>query len=83
MPSIGSQPSNAIVIAEEALQTLEGRDVVFVRTKEGFRARTVTVGQRSAGRVEIRSGLKAGETIATTNAFLLKAELGKGAGEEE
>jgi membrane fusion protein, heavy metal efflux system len=43
----------------------------------------VTLGQRSAGRIEIVSGLKSGETIATRNAFLLKAELGKGAGEEE
>lgn len=71
-----------IVVAEEALQTLEGRDVVFVRTKDGFAARRVTVGQRSAGRVEILAGLRAGETIATKNAFLLKAEFGKGAGEE-
>ena len=39
-------------------------------------------GQRSAGRVEILAGLRAGETIATRNAFLLKAEFGKGAGEE-
>ena len=39
--------------------------------------------QRSAGRVEIVSGLQAGQAIATRNAFLLKAELGKGAGEEE
>src|SRR3546814_1101337 len=72
-----------IVITYEALQTLEGRDVVFVRTKEGFRAQSVTVGQRSAGRVEILSGLKPGQIVATKNAFLLKAELGKGAGRSE
>lgn len=81
-PSRG-ETSNAIVVSEDALQTLEGRDVVFIRTPQGFRAQTVTVGQRSAGRVEIVSGLKSGQTIATANAFLLKAELGKGAGEEE
>ena len=57
---------------------LEGRDVVFVRTKDGVRAQQVTVGQRSAGRVEILSGLKPGQIVATKNAFLLKAELGKG-----
>ena len=33
-------------------------------------------------RVEIVAGLKSGEKIATTNAFLLKAELGKGEGGE-
>ncbi|SNS97011.1 efflux RND transporter periplasmic adaptor subunit [Sphingopyxis indica] len=81
LPSRG-EVSDAIVISEDALQTLEGRDVVFVRTKQGFRLRNVTVGRRSAGRVEIVSGLKPGEMIATRNAFLLKAELGKGAGEE-
>jgi len=75
--------SSAIVIPEDALQSLEGHDVVFVRTKQGFIARNVTVGQRSAGRVEVTAGLKPGEMIATRNAFLLKAELGKGAGEEE
>nr|WP_306300339.1 efflux RND transporter periplasmic adaptor subunit [Erythrobacter sp. LQ02-29] len=82
LPSRG-EVSDAIVIPEEALQTLEGRDVVFVRTEDGFRANNVTVARRSAGRVEIASGLKTGQMIATTNAFLLKAELGKGAGEEE
>jgi len=81
-PSRGDA-SGAIVVPDEALQSLEGRDVVFVRTKQGFRAQSVTLGQRSAGRVEIISGLKPGEMIATKNAFLLKAELGKGAGEEE
>lgn len=83
LPSRGADAgASRIVVAEEALQTLDGRDVVFVRTKDGFTARKVTVGQRSAGRVEILAGLRAGETIAAKNAFLLKAELGKGAGEE-
>jgi cobalt-zinc-cadmium efflux system membrane fusion protein len=41
------------------------------------------VGSRSGGRVSITSGLNAGETIATTNAFFLKAEIGKGAGGDE
>jgi len=82
MPSRGA-PTNAIVVPEDAVQSVEGRDAVFIRTPQGFRARFVTLGQRSAGRVEIVSGLRSGETIATRNAFLLKAELGKGAGEEE
>src|SRR3546814_17741217 len=68
--------SGAIVVPEEGLQSLEGRDVVFVRTKQGFRAQSVTIGQRSAGRVEVTSGLKPGQMIATRNAFLLK-EIGR------
>lgn len=82
LPSRGDA-SNAIVVPEDAVQSLEGRDVVFVRTAQGFRAQTVSVGQRSNGRVEIIKGLAAGRAIATKNAFLLKAELAKGAGEDE
>jgi cobalt-zinc-cadmium efflux system membrane fusion protein len=82
LPSRGDM-STSIVVPEDAVQTVDGRDAVFVRTQQGFRARFVTIGQRSAGRVEIVSGLAAGQQIATKNAFLLKAELGKGAGEEE
>ncbi|HKR88787.1 MAG TPA: efflux RND transporter periplasmic adaptor subunit [Phenylobacterium sp.] len=73
----------AIVVPDEAVQTLGGRDVVFVRNAQGFRAQPVQVTGRSAGRAEIRTGLAPGQQIATRNAFLLKAELGKGEGEEE
>lgn len=79
-PSRG-EVSSAIVVPEEAVQSVEGRDVVFVRTAEGFKAVPVTLGRRSAGRVEVLSGLAGGQTIATRQAFLLKAELGKGAEE--
>lgn len=80
VPSVAST-SKAIVVPDEAVQSIEGHDVVFVRTATGFEARPVTVGQRSAGRAEIVSGLSAGQIIAARNAFLLKAELGKGEGE--
>ncbi|WP_319798399.1 efflux RND transporter periplasmic adaptor subunit [Nitrobacter sp.] len=83
MMPLRGETTSAIVVPEEAVQSVNGRDVVFVRTADGFRARPVTTGQRSAGRIEISSGLSGGQVIATKNAFLLKAELGKGAGEEE
>jgi cobalt-zinc-cadmium efflux system membrane fusion protein len=73
---------NGIVVPEEAVQVVDGRDAVFVRTDKGFRVQPITAGQRSAGRVQIVQGLKGGESIATRNAFLLKAELGKSAEEE-
>lgn len=75
--------SPGIVVPEEAVQTWEGQDVVFVRTKTGFVARPVLIGIRAAGRVEVASGLRAGESIVVKNAFLLKAELAKGEAEEE
>jgi cobalt-zinc-cadmium efflux system membrane fusion protein len=76
-----SAPSSSIGIPEEAVQSVEGKDVVFVKTAKGFQATNVTIGQRSAGRVEIVAGLKPGANVATKGAFLLKAELGKGEAE--
>lgn len=72
---------SAIALPEEAVQSFEGRDVVFVKTAKGFQATNVTTGQRGGGRIEIVEGLKAGAVVATKGAFLLKAELGKGEAE--
>lgn len=77
----GESDASAIAVPEDAVQTVGGKDVVFVRTTAGFRAQPVQTGQRSAGRVTIVAGLREGQQIATTNAFLLKAELEKGAAE--
>lgn len=74
---------SGVVVPEDAVQNVGGRNVVFVRTANGFKVQPVAVGSRSAGRISILSGLNAGDTIATANAFFLKAELGKNAGEEE
>jgi len=81
--SLKSTAATGIVLPEEAVQIIDGHDAVFVRTRSGFGVRHVAVGSRGAGRASIISGLNAGESIATRNAFLLKAELGKGAEDEE
>ena len=73
----GPAPGSAITVPEEAVQSYEGRDVVFVRTDAGFVARPVTVVARAGGNAEIRAGLAPGEQVAGRNAFLVKAELGK------
>ena len=73
----GETDVNRIAVPEEAVQVLGGREVVFVRTQEGFQARPVQTGERSAGRISILSGIEPGTLIATENAFLLKAELEK------
>jgi cobalt-zinc-cadmium efflux system membrane fusion protein len=75
--------ASGFVVPEEAVQNIEGRNVVFVRTATGFKLRPVVAGSRGAGKVSILSGLNAGESIATVNAFFLKAELMKGSGEDE
>ena len=73
-----ARTTEGVSVPEEAIQTVEGREVVFVRSASGFTAVPVIVGQRSAGRAQITSGLTAGQTVATRNAFLLKAALGAG-----
>ena len=65
-----------IVLREEAVQQVEGRDVVFVQVRGGFQAVPVRIGHRSGGRVEIISGLRPGLTIVTEGAFVLKSQLG-------
>lgn len=79
---VSGAAGTAIVLPEEAVQSVDGKDVVFLRTGTGFRPQPVVTGQRSAGRVEIVSGLASGSAIATKNAFLLKAEIGKSAEED-
>jgi cobalt-zinc-cadmium efflux system membrane fusion protein len=80
---VGTGGTNGFVVPDEAVQTLGGRDIVFVRDGTTFRSAPVVVATRSGGRASIVSGLRAGDVIATKNAFLLKAEVGKGAEEDE
>jgi cobalt-zinc-cadmium efflux system membrane fusion protein len=66
---------SGLVVPEDAVQNIEGRDILFVRTKDGFRIQPVLVGARSGGVAQIMSGIKAGEQVATRNAFLVKADM--------
>jgi cobalt-zinc-cadmium efflux system membrane fusion protein len=71
------ETSAAIVVAKTALQTVKGETVVFVRTENGFEVRKIGVGRQDARLVEVTEGLVVGERVATSNTFVLKAELGK------
>jgi cobalt-zinc-cadmium efflux system membrane fusion protein len=71
------------VVPRSAIQETEGRSVVFVRTQRGFVMRPVTIGLGSDAAVPVLSGLRVGERVATVNAFVLKAELGKAEAEHD
>lgn len=75
LPSSGDR---SVAVPSTAVQSVENRTVVFVRTPTGFRAVLVTTGRRSGDQVAVTSGLTGQERVATTNSFTLKAELGKG-----
>ena len=90
LPPAGSPVSGVVVAAGQddtltvpvdAVQTVEGRSVVFVRDEKGFRVTPVLAGRRAGDRVEILNGLSGDERVAGSNAFLLKAELAKGEAE--
>ena len=79
----GSGGDGAIRVPLTAVQTEEGRSVVFVRTKTGFQATAVQLGDSAGDSVIIKSGLKGTEEIATVNSFTIKAELGKSEAAED
>lgn len=63
-----------------SVQSLDaGTSVVFVAMDEGFSPRRVETGRSDAAWVEIRSGLAAGDTYVSRNAFALKSDLLKDA----
>lgn len=65
-----------LAVRREAVQTLEGRQVVFVKTGDtDFRVREVDTGRLSGGLIEITRGLAAGEVVVTDGAFKLKSAL--------
>ncbi len=68
-------------IPTAAIQKFDGASAVFVRTAEGFEKREIVVGHQDGDRAEVASGLNAGEPIAVSNTFILKAELGKASAE--
>lgn len=72
-----------IVVKSSALQTLENRNVVFVRNGEKFEARDVEIGDRDQEFVEITFGVVEGEMYAAQNSFIVKAEMAKGTAEHE
>jgi membrane fusion protein, heavy metal efflux system len=66
----------ALFVPEEAVQQINGVDVVFVRrTREDFEVRTVKAGARADGEIEILQGLAAKEAVVVKGGFLLKSQL--------
>lgn len=74
---VTSAQETDLIIPKEAVQTIEGKPAVFVRTGSGFEKRDITIGREDSRHVEIISGVTFGEPVAVSNTFTLKAELGK------
>lgn len=75
--SVVVDSTGGFTVPAQAVQTVDGRSVVFVREARGFRMRPVTPGRTADDRTEILSGLNGNEQVVGAGAFLLKAELGR------
>ena len=73
--------SAAVTVPVEAIQTVEDKPSLFVRTAEGFVTRHVELGVSENGFVEVRQGLEAGVEVATVGSVVLKSELGTASAE--
>ena len=68
-----------VLVPESAIQTLEDESVVFLETDDGFAPQPVEIGRTDRTHAEILAGLEAGQTYVSRGAFVLKAQLNKGA----
>lgn len=73
----------AMAVKAEALQTFRDWDVVFVKVGNVFEARPLELGRREGEWVEVLSGLTPGQSYASKNSFVVKADVMKsGAGHD-
>jgi len=65
-----------LVVPSDAVQQVDGQDVVFIQTSaDHFVVRPVKVTRRAGTGAVIEQGLKAGERVVTEGAFVVKSEL--------
>jgi cobalt-zinc-cadmium efflux system membrane fusion protein len=71
----------SVTVLADAVQTVDGKPSIFVRTAQGFQVQPVTLGRSDGKLTEVLQGLPAGARYAAANSYLLKAELGKDSAE--
>jgi len=70
-----ARQQHSLTVPEEALIRNAASNVVWVQAGHNtFRSVMVETGVEEAGRVEIRSGLKTGDVVVTSGAYLLNSE---------
>jgi membrane fusion protein, heavy metal efflux system len=77
-----SEPRTIVAVPSASVQTVKGQTSVFVEDGAGrFRVRPVELGTDRDGVLEVRRGLRSGERVAVSGAFILKSELLKSSGD--
>lgn len=67
--------AKALMVPADAVLLVQGQPTVFVADENGFEPRPVELGERAQGRVVIRSGAEAGESVVVSGGYALKARL--------
>jgi cobalt-zinc-cadmium efflux system membrane fusion protein len=79
----GSEQVTAVIIPEDAVQSLDGKSVVFLATPDSkggayFQTRVVEIGTRASGRIAVLRGLSKGDVVVTRGANAIRAQMKKG-----
>lgn len=70
------QTTSVLTVPSDAIQQINGQDVVFVRTApDRFTVRPVRIGTTDDGKTPVLEGLKAGEQVVVHGSFTLKSHL--------
>lgn len=69
----GKTSSSAVVVPSEAVQNIDGENIIFVPDGDGFKPVAVILGKSIKDKTEILAGLKAGDRYVAKGAFELKA----------
>ena len=81
---VAGQTTSVLTIPADAVQQINGQDVVFVRIgPDRFHLQPVRVGSISDGKAPVIEGLKAGEEVVVRGSFTLKSHLLRASMEEE
>jgi cobalt-zinc-cadmium efflux system membrane fusion protein len=76
-----------VAVPSSSVLLIDNQPTAFVKARtpdgdEGYAIRQLSIGRTDGDWSEVTSGLRAGETVANGNTFILKAELGKSAVED-
>lgn len=69
------EETRALSVPKAAIQEIEGRKCVFVKTAQGFVQRPIQIGAETDHFVQVLSGLAEGEEVATDGSLMLKTEI--------
>lgn len=74
----------AVAVRSQAIQRVDGADVVFLQTAEDtYQAQPIEIGISDGTWTEVRSGLATGQRYVASNSFIIKAEMGKAGAEHD